>query len=221
MGAHTYACQEISLSSINTKKDSTPEQLINAAQHLFAEKGFKATTVQDIAREAGVNISLVSYHFHGKEGLFRACIERAATTRLQVANELLAPPKSLEEFRIRLSMFIDEMLLYHVEHPDVCTILQRDLSSELPLIRDIFEQTFLKAFERLIAFFAAAQTSGLLADWVNPLMSATNFYGMIFHLGKHQDIGKTYFQVTIADAESRVKIRDYLLQSTLEGICKK
>lgn len=206
---------------MSAKRDSTPEQLINVAQKLFADKGFKATTVQDIAREAGVNISLVSYHFHGKEGLFRACVERAATTRLEVANNILSPPKSLEEFRIRLGMFIDEMLLYHVEHPDICTILQRDLNSELPLVRDIFEQTFLKAFEHLVAFFAAGLTAGILVEWTNPLLSATNFYGMLFHLGKHQDIAKTYFQVSVADPASRIQIREYLIRSVLEGLGKK
>lgn len=206
---------------MSTKKDSTPEQLIHAAQRLFAEKGFKATTIQDIAREAGANISLVSYHFNGKEGLFRACIERAATTRLQVANDILSPPKSLEEFKIRLGMFTDELLLYHVEHPDICTILQRDLSSELPLVRDIFEQTFLKAFERLVAFYAAAQANGILADWVNPLMSASNFYGVLFHLCKNQEIARTYFQIHITDSGKRAEIREYLLRSVLDGIGKK
>ena len=66
---------------MTNKRDSTPDQLIHVAQHLFAEKGFKATTIQDIAREAGVNVSLVSYHFKGKEGLFCACIEHAASYR--------------------------------------------------------------------------------------------------------------------------------------------
>lgn len=206
---------------MSSKRDSTPDQLIHAAQHLFAEKGFKATTIQDIAGEAGVNVSLVSYHFNGKEGLFRACIEQHATTRLEVANNLLTPAKSPEEFRVRLTMFIDEMLLYHVEHPDICTILQRELSSELPLIRDIFEQTFLKAFNCLVQFFAAAQTAGFLVEWMNPLLSATNLYGALLHIGKNQDIAKLYFKVTIADKAHRTEVRDYLIRTVLEGISKK
>ena len=203
------------------KRDSTPDQLIHVAQHLFAEKGFKATTIQDIAREAGVNVSLVSYHFKGKEGLFCACIEHAATTRLQVANDILAPAKSLEEFRVRLGMFIDEMLLYHVEHPDICKILQRDLNSELPLVRDIFEKTFLKAFECLVKFFAAAREEGFLADWVNPLLSASNFYGVILHVGKNQDIAEQYYKITITDPKHRADIRDYMMKTALDGILKK
>lgn len=206
---------------MTAKRDSTPEQLIQVAQHLFAEKGFKATTIQDIAHKAGVNVSLVSYHFSGKEGLFRACIERTATTRLQVANNILSPAKSLEEFRVRLGMFVDEMLLFHVEHPDICTILQRDLNSELPLVRDIFEQTFLKAFECLVSFFAAGKTAGYLADWLNPLISATSFYGFILQIGKSQEIAKQYFQVTIEDKARRIEIRDHAIRMALEGITQK
>jgi AcrR family transcriptional regulator len=47
----------------------TREQLLAAAERLFAERGFAGVTVRMIASEAGVNWSLVGYHFRGKDGL--------------------------------------------------------------------------------------------------------------------------------------------------------
>lgn len=190
------------------------------AQTLFAEKGFKATTVQDIAKKAKVNVSLVSYHFNGKEGLFRACIEHAASNRLAASESILTPPKSLDEFRVRLEMFTDEMLTYHVEHPEVCAILHRDLHSEMELIGDIFENSLLKAFQKFVIFLTAAQDAGVLAKWMDPLMSAGHYYGAMLHCVKHQDVARKFFGKTIADPAHRREVRDYLIRTTLEGIQK-
>ncbi len=48
--------------------------LLSAARYVFAEKGYEGTTVKELADRAGVNVSLVSYHFGGKEGLYKECI---------------------------------------------------------------------------------------------------------------------------------------------------
>ena len=51
------------------------EKLLEVAVHLFAQKGLDGVSTRDLAREAGLNISLISYYFGGKEGLYRAVLE--------------------------------------------------------------------------------------------------------------------------------------------------
>src|SRR4051812_11592053 len=48
---------------------SAREQILSAAEILFAQKGFKATTLKDVSAASGVNSALVSYYFGNKEGL--------------------------------------------------------------------------------------------------------------------------------------------------------
>ncbi|MEV6629859.1 TetR family transcriptional regulator [Actinoplanes sp. NPDC051470] len=55
----------------------TRRALLDAARHRFATNGYAATTVRDIADEAGVNVSLISRYFMSKEGLFEACLTGA------------------------------------------------------------------------------------------------------------------------------------------------
>lgn len=55
--------------------------LVQAARHRFAFDGYRATTVRDIAADAGVNVALINRYFVSKEGLFRACLDRTATER--------------------------------------------------------------------------------------------------------------------------------------------
>lgn len=46
-------------------------KLLDAAERLFAEKGFEAASVRDITQEAGCNLAAVNYHFGSKENLYR------------------------------------------------------------------------------------------------------------------------------------------------------
>lgn len=46
------------------------DRLLDAAEGLFCERGFKGTSIRDIASEAGCNIASVNYYFGGKEKLY-------------------------------------------------------------------------------------------------------------------------------------------------------
>jgi len=47
-----------------------PARLLKAARQLFAEKGVAATSIRELAQEAGVNVAAVNYHFGDKERLY-------------------------------------------------------------------------------------------------------------------------------------------------------
>ncbi|MDP9794667.1 AcrR family transcriptional regulator [Catenuloplanes nepalensis] len=57
----------------------TRRLLLDAARLRFIRDGYAATTVRDIADDAGVNVSLISRYFASKEGLFEACLGAAVT----------------------------------------------------------------------------------------------------------------------------------------------
>jgi AcrR family transcriptional regulator len=58
------------------RRDATKTRklLLEAALQRFARDGYAATTVRDIADDAGVNVALISRYFKSKEGLFEACL---------------------------------------------------------------------------------------------------------------------------------------------------
>ena len=56
----------------------TKELMLDAAEALFAEHGYEGTTTRMLAKEAGVNIAMVSYYFGSKEKLFEALVESRA-----------------------------------------------------------------------------------------------------------------------------------------------
>ncbi|MEK7408763.1 MAG: TetR family transcriptional regulator [Acidobacteriota bacterium] len=52
------------------------ERILDAAERLFAEKGFAASSLRMITAAAGVNLAAVNYHFGSKEGLLQAVFAR-------------------------------------------------------------------------------------------------------------------------------------------------
>ncbi|WP_051768044.1 TetR/AcrR family transcriptional regulator [Sphingobium sp. DC-2] len=68
--------------------DQVRRELLDAAEELFAERGFFGVSVREITEKAGVRLAAVNYHFGTKEGLFEKVLERRATS-LNAAREKL------------------------------------------------------------------------------------------------------------------------------------
>ena len=54
----------------------TRTSILDAAERLFSEGGFDATSTRSIVAEADVNLAAINYHFGSREGLIRAVLER-------------------------------------------------------------------------------------------------------------------------------------------------
>jgi len=74
-------------------RSDAPEKILNAAEELFAAKGYHGVSLRQIADAAGIVVSLVQYHYKTKEDLFGAVLGR----RISVINhERLARLDRLE-----------------------------------------------------------------------------------------------------------------------------
>jgi AcrR family transcriptional regulator len=66
----------------------TRERILKAAERLFAERGYEATSIRAIVAKARVNQAAINYHFAGKDGLYREVLRAAfrALTEHQLAH---------------------------------------------------------------------------------------------------------------------------------------
>lgn len=53
---------------------SVKEKILDAASEVFGRMGYKAATIREICRAAGVNVAAINYYFGGKEALYRTVV---------------------------------------------------------------------------------------------------------------------------------------------------
>jgi len=71
--------------------DRTRTAILNAAEQLYAERGFSEVTLRDIVAAAGVNLAAVNYHFGSKDELIAELfVTRSIATNRERLNELKA-----------------------------------------------------------------------------------------------------------------------------------
>src|SRR5215471_18139603 len=65
------------------RKDARPGEIVDAALEVFAEKGFAAAKLDDIARRAGISKATLYLYFETKEEIFRAVARAAVASFLE------------------------------------------------------------------------------------------------------------------------------------------
>ena len=104
------------------------EQLLDIGRKLFAEKGFEAVSVEEIASKAGVSKPVVYEHFGGKEGLYAVVVDREMTYLLGQISDALEPTDSAGSTNARVLLERAGLALFdYIErYPDGFRILVRD-----------------------------------------------------------------------------------------------
>ncbi len=100
------------------------EQLLDVGRSAFAEKGFDAMSVEEIASRAGVTKPIVYEHFGGKEGIYAVILDREVSDLFTRMSRALADGGA----RRRVEAAVDEFLGYIEERPDGFRVLLRDTS---------------------------------------------------------------------------------------------
>lgn len=197
------------------------ETILAVARRHFAQHGFQGANLRDIAQEAGVANSLINYHFTDKPGLFRACIERFARARMEAINRILdSEPKSRDEIRIRLELFVEEMFNAVLADPHSFEILDREMRAQNPLIMDLFQTTLLLAFKNVVNFFTQAQRNGLLREGTEPMILAALLFTSTCDTSRKDFMAKKFFDQTLTQPEWRKKFSGQVVGLFLNGVVK-
>lgn len=91
--------------------ERTKRLVLDAAERLFAERGFVGTSMRDIADASGVSQPLIQYHFEHKDGLYAAALRRAVeayAARFPEAAHVTDQPVDISCEMHRLFTFLQE-----------------------------------------------------------------------------------------------------------------
>ncbi len=104
------------------QREATRERILEAAVEAFAEKGFLGASTREIARRAGTNQGLITYHFKSKDALWRAAansiFERLGRQLAERVDALeLADPRERAREAIR------QYVRFAAAHPELFRIM--------------------------------------------------------------------------------------------------
>jgi AcrR family transcriptional regulator len=103
--------------------ERTRDKILTAAVRLFAERGYDGASIRAIVAKARVNQAAITYHFDGKDGLYREVlrIAFAAMTQDETINAETMAAMPREE---ALRRFVRRQLRPLVTHDDISRYLQ-------------------------------------------------------------------------------------------------
>ena len=148
---------------------ATKRRILDAAEALFVEHGFEATSVRAITTAAGVNLAAANYHFGSKEELFQAVLTRRLDPMNEARLELLtrfehaSAPRAVPCEKILAALFVPALELARDRdrggenflrllgraYADPAPFIRRFLSDQYALMIGRFKAAFGRALPRL------------------------------------------------------------------------
>ena len=148
-------------------------QILTEATRLFAQRGFAATSLQDIARATGLTRPALYHYFANKEALLaRLVSELTLAPAAELAKLGHLPGKSAVE---RLHAMAFDTALRHARQPERYRVLLRS-DAELPAE---VAQPYLDGRRRILASFVAVIEEGLTSDELRPVDARTAALGIV------------------------------------------
>ena len=111
-----YTSDTTKANTRESQKLATQEKVLTAALKVFAERGFEAASIRDIAQRAGVNHGLIKYHFESKEELWKRAVDHLFF-RLDSEMSLVLANSSRDPEAI-LRNWIHAFVHYCANHPE-------------------------------------------------------------------------------------------------------
>jgi len=154
----------------------TREEILSAAEAVFAEKGFDGARIKSSARRVGVTHAVVHYHFHTKRDLYRAVVDRMVAELVELATgiapEPLAPMPKLERF---FYGFFD----FAVRHPHFARLANLETGhGDHAYFLALVHEHLAPQYNKARGFVMAGVQAGLFRP-VDPEILLTAIYGMI------------------------------------------
>ncbi|MBU1671484.1 MAG: TetR/AcrR family transcriptional regulator [Actinobacteria bacterium] len=130
------------------RPDSKREQILRAAEEVFAEKGFKGATVREIAERVDIRTPGLYYHFSNKQEIYDSMIRNIYEG---LGSKILEPMAGAEGIEAKVSLMVDLLMEYWAEHPMAPRIIaQETLLFKGLLYDELIPQVLAPMFEGML-----------------------------------------------------------------------
>jgi len=154
-------------------------EILHVAEKLFAEDGFDGASIRNIAKEAGVNIAMISYYFGSKEKLLETLIiYRTSGMKMQLENISREDLSPLEKVDRLIDLYISRInknkCMYQIMHFELST-------KKRILNMDSFMDIKRENSEIFIKIIRDGQDKGVFRNNINVALITTTILGTLTH----------------------------------------
>jgi TetR/AcrR family transcriptional regulator len=147
------------MASDQATQPSSRELILDIARREFAERGFSATRLQDIARGAGLSHPTLLYYFGSKEGLYAAVLEEAmadwaAETRAAISTGL----RGFDQ----VASLVEAGFRFSETHQDVVRIVRREVIEDADRLEDAIADFMAPVVKQAVQFLEREMRAGRL-----------------------------------------------------------
>ena len=121
----------------------TAERILDAAEDLFAERGYTATSLGDVADRVGIRSPSLYNHFRNKEALYTAVLERLLTDFSAPIEKLSVGEVTSQEVMDWLEVIVRK----HHANPNLARLLQHAALSGGPQTNELIDRFFRPMFQ--------------------------------------------------------------------------
>jgi AcrR family transcriptional regulator len=175
------------------------DAILDVAVSVFRERGYDGSTLDDVARAAGITKASIYYHVRSKEELLARGVGRALDALFAVLDE---PPARRGRASARLKYIVHRTIEITVDQLPEVTLLLR-VRGNTPVERQIMERR--REFDHLIArVMRQAQRQGDIRADVEPRLATRLLFGMLNSITEWYRQGGKLDAPEVADAISRI-----------------
>lgn len=151
------------------------EHIIATAIPLFAAKGLNGVSVRELSAAAGVNLSMISYYFGGKEGLYAAVL----TNQFAILGKL----EEIEQMEIdtlqKFELYVRATVTRYRKNPYLLRFYTSELTNPTACFETIIKPAIKKVVQMLLDTFSDGLTHKKFREGLNPADTVLALAGMI------------------------------------------
>jgi TetR/AcrR family transcriptional regulator len=153
------------------------EQILDAAERLFADQGFSRTTIKQIGQAAGVNSALLYYYFGDKERLYRSVLERLVSRLVSRTLRRLGADTSPPQ---RIRGFIEAQVETIIANPQLPKLFMREmLDHDAAHAVEQIQHLAATSFKGLCDTIEQGQREGTFRSDIDPKFAAISTVGQV------------------------------------------
>lgn len=167
------------MTGTTAKGERARQQILDAAERLFAARGVHGTSVRDVAGELSIPTASLLHHFPRKERLYGAVLQRIAE---QLAEVLERGTEGAGDHATKLRRLTRRFWRWSQARPDHCVLLLRDMLDRGASLEEHRRLPLQPVIERFAAFLREGQAAGAFRP-VDPVMFVVHLAGSVSYFG--------------------------------------